>query len=178
MRIDNYLNHTLLIATPSLTDPIFERSVVYIYEHNDEGALGVIINQPLSLKLKKILDHLELETPYEEVANHDVLMGGPLGQENGFVLSHEPKNGLVINSSKEILIQISQTKQNKPFLITLGYAAWQAGQLEQELLQDDWLIAPADDALLFDTPYSQRWHTAAELIGVDFNTYTGVTGNA
>src|SRR3990167_1158361 len=175
MRIDKYLNKNLLVAAPTLEDPIFEHSVVFLHEHSSDGALGIIINQPLSLKLKKILNHLGINTNIPEVAEHEVLMGGPVGQENGFVLHHDPKNNneLTINSSKEILELLSNKQDNSPFLITLGYSSWQSGQLENELMNDNWFIAPYNDQILFDLPYEQRWYAAGELIGIDFNNFSG-----
>ncbi len=107
-------------------------------------------------------------------------MGGPSGQENGFVLHHDPaQNGaLTIDSSKEILHEISKEPTRFPFLITLGYSSWAKGQLEDELANDDWIIAPLDERILFEIPYEQRWLSAGKLIGIDLNNFSSISGNA
>ncbi len=159
------LAHHFLVALPSLEDPSFSKSVIYLYEHNEEGAMGLIINKPLNMQLKEVLQHLNIPTALEEVATHSVLMGGPVSQEHGFVL-YEEGSELFLSSSKDTLIDIANGRGSKQYLITLGYAGWQTGQLEIELQRNDWLIIQYEREILFSIPSDKRWQAAAQLIGV------------
>lgn len=169
-------NH-FLVALPNLEDPNFSKAVVYIYEHNEEGAMGLIINKPLNMQLHDVLQHLNIDTKSIEVLNQPVMMGGPVGQEHGFVL-YEEGNELFLSSSKETLISIAQNKGPKHFLVTLGYAGWQAGQLELELQQNDWLIVPCENHILFNTAADDRWQATAKIIGIDIERMSRQVGHA
>ena len=166
------LQHHFLIAMPALQDPIFRRSVVYICEHNTNGAMGIIVNKPLeNLKIEGILEKL----------------GGPLAEDRGFILHTPPSNfassirisdNTVMTTSRDVLETLGTDKQPSDVLVALGYASWEKGQLEQEILDNAWLTAPADLNILFKTPIADRWREAAKLIGVDILTMPGVAGHA
>jgi putative transcriptional regulator len=169
-------NH-FLVALPNLDDPNFSKAVVYIYEHNEEGAMGLIINKPLNMQLHEVLQHLNIKTEPSEVLKQPVMMGGPVGQEHGFVL-YEEDNELFLSSSKETLVSIAKKKGPKRFLVTLGYAGWQAGQLELELQRNDWLIVPCENHILFDIAADERWQATAKIIGVDIERMSRQVGHA
>ncbi|MDT8386096.1 MAG: YqgE/AlgH family protein [Thiogranum sp.] len=181
------LTNQFLIAMPSLEDPNFFRSVTYICEHNDEGALGLVINRPLEIQLGEILQHINLEDATPEARQVPIHLGGPVQRERGFVL-HEPlgdweatlrvTDRIGITSSMDILAAIARNKGPQRNLIALGYAGWGAGQLEQELADNAWLSGPMDPEILFTLPNEQRWKAAAALLGVDMNLLTGGAGHA
>ena len=169
-------NH-FLVALPNLDDPNFSKAVVYIYEHNEEGAMGLIINKPLNMQLNDVLQHLNINAKSIEVIHQPVMMGGPVGQEHGFVL-YEEDGEIYLSSSKETLISIANNKGPPFFLVTLGYAGWQSGQLELELQRNDWLIVPCENHILFNTAAEDRWQATAKIIGVDIERMSTQTGHA
>ncbi len=180
------LTNQFLIAMPSLADPHFSQSVTYICEHNQEGALGIVINHPLDIQLNEVLQHMDIEIQVPAILNLPVFLGGPLQRERGFVI-HAPigawdsvlkVSGIGIASSRDILEAIARGDGPKHTLIALGYAAWGPGQLEKELASNDWLNGPADTTVLFDLPSEQRWHAAAALTGVDLNRLSNYIGHA
>ena len=153
--------HHFIIAMPSLKDGYFERSVTYICEHNKEGAMGLIINQAIDLSVKGLLEKMEIDTSNKSFEKQiPVHAGGPVSPERGFVL-HRSEQGwrnstplpgdLMLTTSKDILESIGTDLGPEEYLLTLGYAGWDAGQLEQEVLDNSWLILPADEDLLFNT---------------------------
>lgn len=172
------LTHTLLIALPQLDDKLFRQSVVIICEHNEAGAMGFILNKPLHFNLGSVLSHLDIETHSKRVANQLVLMGGPLGQENGFILSPEKPQALNMSSSRQMLTQIANEQGPEDCLVFLGYSAWQAGQLEAEINQGDWLTLPYNSELVFNTPLPQRWASAIKLAGFDICQLSHLEGHA
>ena len=169
-------NH-FLVALPSLEDANFSKAVIYIYEHNEEGAMGLIINKPLTMHLSDVLDHLNITTKLKEVATQQVMMGGPVGQEHGFVL-YEEDSELFLSSSKETLVTIANGQGPQHYVVTLGYAGWQTGQLELELQRNDWLIVPCEISILFGTPVEERWRATAKIIGVDIERMSDKVGHA
>ena len=181
MEETNVLSNHFLVAMPQLNDSTFAKSVVYISEHDVKGALGIIVNRPLALTIGKVLEHLNIPIDQLEIANHPVLMGGPIGQEHGFIVyEHQATEGIQIlmSASKEMLHDIAKNKGPADFLITLGYAGWEAGQLEKEITRNDWLVVPFNRKILFETPLKGRWRKAAALIGVDVNQLSGQIGHA
>ena len=175
----------------ALQDPIFRRSVVYICEHNTNGAMGIIVNKPLeNLKIEGILEKLKITPePRDESIRLDkpVMLGGPLAEDRGFILHTPPSNfassirisdNTVMTTSRDVLETLGTDKQPSDVLVALGYASWEKGQLEQEILDNAWLTAPADLNILFKTPIADRWREAAKLIGVDILTMPGVAGHA
>lgn len=180
--VENLTNH-FLVAMPTLKDSIFTKGVVYIYEHSKEGAMGIIINKSLQITLGILLQHLDIEVKDESIIAMPVLAGGPVGPEQGFIihdrLEHdEAIRQVMISSSKEILSDISQGVGPEHFVITLGYAGWESGQLEKEIHDNDWLIAPFKKDILFTTPLKKRWQAAAKSIGVDINHISDQVGHA
>jgi putative transcriptional regulator len=181
------LNNHFLIAMPALSDPNFHHTATLICEHNEEGALGIIINRPLGINLGDILEHMDISASSEAIATLPVFMGGPVQGDRGFVL-HEPlgnwdatlkvTENTGVTSSRDILEAIAHgTGPDKSF-ITLGYAGWGPGQLEEEIAANAWLSGPASNEIVFDIPYEQRWEAAAALLGVDLKLLSGETGHA
>ncbi|MCB1827269.1 MAG: YqgE/AlgH family protein [Coxiellaceae bacterium] len=181
MQITENLTHHFLIAMPTLEDTFFSKSVVYIYEHSAEGALGVVINKSLQITLENLLQHLEIEISEKSIVDLPVLSGGPVSPEQGFVLHDRLEaadTDVAITSSKEMLVDIAEGRGPKHYIVVLGYSGWDAGQLEEEINRNDWLITPFDPTLLFETPMEKRWQEAAKLIGIDINRLSGHTGRA
>lgn len=184
--LDSLSNH-FLIAMPALSDPNFHHTATYICDHNDEGALGLVINRPTDLQLGEILEHMDIEAAAGGISAQPVYLGGPVQNDRGFVL-HQPVGNWEatlkvtedtgITSSRDILEAIARGEGPEKIFITLGYAGWGAGQLEQELAANAWLSGPADSRIVFDTPYEQRWEAAAGLIGVDIKLLSGEAGHA
>ena len=181
------LSNHFLIAMPALEDPNFHHTTTYICEHDKDGALGVVINRPLDIQLGEILLHMDIRTDDIEIASQPVYMGGPVQNDRGFVL-HEPigdweatlkvTDDIGITSSRDILAAIASGEGPENAIITLGYAGWGAGQLEQELAANTWLSGPADRNIVFNTPSERRWLEAAALIGVDLHLISSEAGHA
>lgn len=185
MQIKNYKNH-LLIAMPSLQGEFFAKSVVYIYEHTDAGgALGFTINKPLSATLGNVLDHLNIDNKDKYVSELPVFSGGPVGPDQGFVIHDQlelaeagSEGEITISTSREILQEIAEGKGPEHFMVTLGYASWEPGQLEKEIQHNDWLVAPFKKTILFNTPIPGRWVASARLLGVDLTKLSSQVGHA
>lgn len=181
------LTNRFLIAMPSLADPHFHGTVTYICEHGPRGAMGIVINRPLEITLGEVLMHMNIETAEAAVASRPVYMGGPVQSDRGFVM-HNPagrwdsmlriSDELGITTSKDILENIAAGNGPKQSLVALGYAGWDAGQLEQELADNAWLCGPPDNRIIFDTPWQQRWEAAAALMGIDLNQISDQIGHA
>ena len=178
------LTHHFLIAMPGLQDASFARSVVYLCEHSSRGALGLVINKPTDINLKKLFDKVDLPLGRDELARTPVLQGGPVQTERGFVLHeavHAPDakpdetvyaatmtipGGLEMTTSKDVLEAISTGAGPRKLLVTLGYSAWGEGQLESELAENSWLTVSADASVIFDTPIEERYEKALSLLGL------------
>ena len=183
-----YLNNQLLVAMPALADPNFSHSVTLVCEHSERGALGIVINRPLEMKLSEVLEQLSLSTEDARLRDMPVLAGGPVQRDRGFVL-HRPgaqpwestmpvSDTLCVTTSRDVLAAMAEGKGPAQAVIALGYAGWEAGQLEEEVLQNAWLTVPCDDALVFELPYEQRWHAAARLLGVELSRISTQAGRA
>ena len=180
------LKDHFLIATPSLMDPNFHQAVTYIIEHNEEGAMGMIINQPMDIDLNELFDHLDIETSSEFIGNKKILLGGPVQTELGFIL-HSPvgnwestmilNDDIAVTTSQDILTAISQKQGPKHVEVILGYAGWGAGQLDEEILENSWLSVPATPEILFHTPFNKRWKAATNLIGFDIHQLSSEAGH-
>ncbi len=184
--MDHSLTNHLLIAMPHLQEMPFYRSVIFVAEHNIGGAMGLIINQPTDLPFSKILEQFEL-TGENEGLKRKVLRGGPLKKENGFILHHPQGHwratvnigeDLGLTTSRDILAAMVATEGPQDALIILGCAGWLPGQLEEEMRNNIWLSVKTDPYILFDCPYHDRWHKAAELIGVDIDRLSCAAGHA
>lgn len=182
-----YLTGQFLIAMPALADPNFNRTVSYVCEHSDQGALGIVINRPSDLVLGEILDQLSLTPADTAVSEETVYAGGPVQQDRGFVLhdggdhwdsSMSVSKGVTVTTSRDILAAIAAGTGPDNMLIALGYAGWGAGQLERELAANAWLSVDAESSILFDVPHSARYDAAARLLGVDLTLLSSESGHA
>jgi putative transcriptional regulator len=176
--------HHLLLAMPLLDDPFFKQSVCYICEHNDEGAMVLIINKPMVIQLNDILDELDINP---SANNPNIMQGGPVSPEQGFVLYHghdqNIQNMMVtdqvhLTTSKDILNNIASGDGPENSIICLGYAGWGAGQLEEEIANNSWLTIPADEQLLFHTDSEQLAKKAANKLGINLSQLSGQSGHA
>jgi len=177
-RID--LTNQFLIAMPGMADDTFAGTVVYLCEHTERGALGLVINKPIDIKLKNLFEKVELRMPLADLAEQPVFFGGPVQTERGFVLHERGEGGeglysstmsvpggLDMTTSKDVLEAMAEGSGPKRVLITLGCSGWQAGQLEEEIGRNGWLTVDADPAVIFDTPIEQRYGRAVALLGFD-----------
>ena len=178
------LTHHFLIAMPGLEDETFAKSVVYLCEHSERGALGLVINKPSDNNLQSLLQKVDLDLRRQDLTDTPVFQGGPVQTERGFVLhdamqadSEKPEDsgysstlsipgGLEMTTSKDVLEALSTGAGPRRVLVTLGYASWGEGQLESELAENTWLPAGADPSVIFDTPIGQRWDRALGLLGL------------
>jgi len=185
----NSLKNHLLIAMPAMQDPNFHRGVVYICEHHENGAMGILINKPLSnISLGDVLRHMDINFDNPLIEDYPVMMGGPIAQEQGFIIHHnaelaqatsvDPKGEILISASKQDLNVLANSKSLDDIIVSLGYSGWEAGQLEEEMVDNAWLIAPTNSEILFNTAFDKRWDAAAALIGVDFQNLSGDVGHA
>lgn len=185
------LSHHLLIAMPGLSDTPFKKSVVYLCQHDKGGAMGLIINQPSSMRLCDILESLKIETDDPDTIDMPVLNGGPLKPQQGFVI-HRPRGKWKISTplaaknnistSQDILESIANGDGPKKSIILTGYCGWEAGQLEEEIADNDWLcvhIKNVNSTFLYDEPYRTRWQTALKHLGIaQIHQLSTVAGNA
>ena len=174
------LTHHFLIAMPGLDDAAFAKSVIYLCEHTERGALGLIINKPSDINLKGLFAKVELPLRREDLSNALVFQGGPVQTERGFVLhesmmpGHESvyastmsiPGGLEMTTSKDVLEALSTGAGPRRVFVSLGYAAWGEGQLESEISDNSWLTVPADMEVIFDTPVGERYEKAMLLLGL------------
>lgn len=181
-----YLTNHFLIAMPNLADPNFFHTVTYICMHNEEGAMGIVINRPMEVDLGEILEQMNIEAE-DPRANHlPIFDGGPVQRERGFVI-HQPNRqwdamininkNLAVATSRDIISAIATGTGPQQVLIALGYAGWGAGQLEQELVDNVWLSVPADHQIIFQTPPEQRWRAAAACMGIDLTLLSTEAGH-
>ena len=187
MEIQGSFNNQLLIAMPGMADPNFNSTVTLICEHNSEGALGIIINRPTNLNLAGLFAQLSVPDPDAATLQIPVLDGGPVARERGFVL-HDPgpefessvavSPEIQLTLSRDILDAMAAGRGPKKALVALGYAGWQPGQLEAEMLANAWLSVPATPEIIFDVPFSKRWITAADILGVDISRLSTHAGHA
>ncbi|MGJ8692976.1 MAG: YqgE/AlgH family protein [Thalassotalea sp.] len=181
------LENQLLIAMPSLEDPMFTKTVTYICEHNDDGAMGLIINLPVNITLNELLAQIDAAKETSPNLEQQVLTGGPVSPSRGFVL-HSPQGGwssslalsheVMITTSKDILEALGTNKEPPQFMVTLGYSGWGPGQLEKEISANSWLTIPADNQILFETPIEERWKKATEKLGIDIAHLSSDVGHA
>jgi putative transcriptional regulator len=189
-RID--LTNQFLIAMPGMADDTFAGTVVYLCEHSEKGALGLVINKPIDIKLKNLFEKVELSLDRKDLADQPVFFGGPVQTERGFVL-HERSGGdgdspytstltipggLEMTTSKDVLEAMSNGAGPRRVLVTLGYSGWGAGQLEEEIGRNGWLNVNATPDLIFDTPVEQRYERALQLLGIDPRMLSQEAGHA
>lgn len=187
MSLATSLTSNFLIAMPGLQDPNFSRTVTYVCEHTDQGAMGIVINRPMEIRLGEVLDQLDITASDVRVLDTLVFLGGPVQPERGFVLHSAGPNydstlgitpQISVTTSRDILEAIAAGLGPERALIALGYAGWGGGQLEEELSANAWLSGPADEEIIFRLPPEARWQAAANLLGVDLNLLSGEAGHA
>ncbi len=181
------LTDNFLIAMPALEDPYFSNALVYICEHNENGALGIIVNRPIDMSLAGLMEKIDIKLEAENLANLPVYFGGPVQLDRGFVL-HRPhgqwQSTLMVNSevgltsSRDVLAAVGKEGLPAEIIVTLGYAGWEAGQLENELSQNSWLTVPAKTSILFEMPPEERLPAAMQNLGVSFTQLSDVAGHA
>jgi putative transcriptional regulator len=181
------LTNQFLIAMPGLRDPNFARTVTYICEHSDKGAMGIVVNRPLDLSVADVMSHMQIADTPPEIGQQMVYLGGPVESERGFVLhSGTPSwnstlritDAICVTTSRDILEAMARGQGPERTLVALGYAGWAGGQLEHELQDNAWLSGPADARIIFDLPAEERWAAAARLLGVDLNLISSEAGHA
>jgi putative transcriptional regulator len=183
---DGYLQGQLLVSTPLITASCFHKSVIYLFAHNHEGAMGVIINQPLEMVHYSALLEEEVvqEAGQDEVS---VYYGGPVDRSRGFVvhsLDYETENalhtgqGVAISANTAILRDMVAGRGPGQALLTVGYAGWTAGQLEQEIEENSWITVPASPELIFDIEDDMKWSMASRSLGIDMNFFSHTVGHA
>ena len=186
MQSMNLTDH-FLIAMPAMDDPYFSRTLIYIAEHNDQGALGLIVNRPIDMDLATLFEKIEVPLESPNVGRLPVYFGGPVQTDRGFGL-HRPvgnwQSTLVVTSevgltsSRDVLQAVGKDGQPGEIMVTLGYSGWSAGQLENELVQNAWLTVPADPRILFELPFEERLPSAMETLGIDFANLSEKAGHA
>ena len=172
---------------PSMVDPNFARSLTYVCEHNDQGALGVVINRPIDLTLAALFEKIEIKLEDRRMQSAPVYFGGPVQQDRGFVL-HSPigswkstlpvRDRIGLSTSRDILEAVGRGEGPAQLLVALGYAGWAAGQLEHELAQNAWLTVEATDEIVFELPPEERLAAAMQLLGLDFARLQDAAGHA
>jgi putative transcriptional regulator len=188
------LTNQFLIAMPGMGDGTFAGAVVYMCEHTPKGALGLVINKPIDIKLKNLFEKVELSLDREDLAEEPVYFGGPVQTERGFVLherlggeegagghynsSLQIQGGLEMTTSKDELEALSNGAGPKKVLVTLGYSGWGAGQLEDELGRNGWINVDAARDIIFDTPVEKRYEKALSLLGIDARMLSQEAGHA
>lgn len=183
----SYLKNHLLIAMPGMEDDNFARSVTFLFEHDEDHAIGIVVNRLSNMLLDDLLDGLSITTDLSHIASHPVFLGGPVQSDRGFVL-HEGEETydstlkvgehLKLTTSKDVLQALAEGKGPNRVLVALGYAGWGEGQLEREIAENAWIAVPVSSEILFHTPTDERWQRAAALIGIDLRTLTPTAGHA
>lgn len=181
------LSHQFLIAMPGMEESAFVKSLIYICEHNEQGALGIIVNRPISLTLGELFEQIKIPLSQSEMKNLPVYFGGPVQTDRGFVL-HDPighwqstlsiNNKVGLTTSKDILQAVGAGHEPHNLLVTLGYAGWEPGQLEHELAQNAWLSVGASERILFELSPEERLPAAMALLGVDYALLSENAGHA
>jgi len=185
------LTNQFLIAMPGMADETFSGTVVYVWEHTERGALGLVINKPIDLKLSNLFDRVDLPLGRSDLVESPVYFGGPVQTERGFVLHDRLGDekgtysstlpiagGLEMTTSRDVLEALSIGAGPRRVFVTLGYAGWGAGQVEDEISRNGWLSVDADPTVIFDTPVEQRYGRALGLLGIDLSTLSQDAGHA
>lgn len=187
MSKEGSLTNQLLVAMPGLDDPNFAQAVTLICEHSPRGALGIVLNKPLGMRLSEVLAQMKLPPEVPAVGEQIVLRGGPVHQDRGFVLhrpggswesTHRISDQIQVTTSRDVLAAMAKGSGPENAFIALGYAQWEEGQLERELRENAWLTLPASEAVLFDLPYEDRWSAAWRSLGVDVTKVSPHAGHA
>ncbi len=186
----NLTNH-FLVAMPGMKDPYFQNSVIYVCEHNEDGAMGLMINAPVDITVGNMLKQVEVQPVhprlFEASLDRPVYNGGPISEDRGFIL-HKPKDyyessvqmtdDLAVTTSRDILSVLGTEAEPSDYLVALGYSGWSAGQLESELVENSWLTIEATPEIIFNTPINERWKEAVEKLGIDPSHLSADSGHA
>ena len=189
----DHLANQFLIAMPGMVDPNFAGSVIYLFEHTERGAMGLVVNRPTEVDLATLFDKIELKLEIAPLLKVPVYFGGPVQIERGFVL-HESNpqisyssslvipGGLTMTTSKDVLEAVATGNGPQHFLMTLGYAGWGAGQLEEEITLNGWMNVPLSPVqmadIIFNTPASERYERTMSHLGFDLSDLSGEAGHA
>ncbi len=183
----NNLVNQYLLATPSIQDPLFASSLVYMCEHSTEGSMGLVINHPAEQTLEQIFEQLDIECGDIDILNLPVFIGGPVKLQQGFVL-HSPDGewektmavgpSIHLTSSRDILEAIAHGRGPTDFLTLLGFSGWAPGQLERELQENSWLTAKASHEITYNPDIDRKWQMAFDTLGFDIDSLSPTTGNA
>jgi putative transcriptional regulator len=181
-----YLNNQFIIAMPNLADPNFFHTVTYMCQHNNDGALGIVINRSTGMKLGEIFKQMDICVTSEAAAETPIFAGGPVQQDRGFVVhttcgqwdsTMAVSDSISLTTSRDVIEAIAAGEGPEHYLVALGYAGWGEGQLEKEIRDNAWLNSPFGTKVLFDLPIDMRWAAAAGQIGVDINQLTMPAGH-
>jgi len=185
--VAEYLTNQFLIAMPRMDDPNFAQTVTLICEHSERGALGIVVNRTLPMTLGDVFEQLGLDSTRSKFNRQPVLRGGPVQTERGFVL-HTPagkfesslpfSERVHLTTSRDILDALAAGEGPGSAVVALGYAGWEAGQLEEEVARNAWLTVDADERLVFATPVEERWQEAARLLGINLLSLSSDAGHA
>jgi len=182
-----YLTNQLLIAMPTMGDPNFAQTVALVCDHSARGALGLILNKPLPMRMSEIFEQLEIELPGGPLRERHVLRGGPMQTDRGFVVHRaggewdstlKVSDTIHVTTSRDILAAMARGEGPAEAVVALGYAGWDGGQLEDEIKANAWLSAPVDCGIIFDLPFESRWQAAGRLLGVELSRISSISGNA
>jgi putative transcriptional regulator len=191
--LPSYFANQFLLAMPGMQDDNFAGSVVYLLEHTDKGAMGLVINRPTDITLSTLFEKIELKLEITPLLDQRIYFGGPVQVERGFVLHPSDPfekysssliitDGLSMTTSKDILEAVAKGAGPQKFIMTLGYAGWGAGQLEEEISLNGWINVTLSSSemstIIFDTPYAQRYHKAMQILGFDPSSLSGEVGHA
>lgn len=182
------LTDNFLIAMPNMVTSVFAGALIYVCDHTASGAMGIIVNRPIDMTLSALFEKVEMPLEFPELADLPVYFGGPVQLDRGFVLHRPigewqatvPVRGcdVGLTSSRDVLTSIGASRQPQEMLVTVGYAGWSAGQLEDEMGQNAWLSVPASHHILFSTPVEERLSAAMQQLGISFSQLSEVAGHA
>lgn len=184
--ISSLTNH-LLIAMPSLHDPNFEKTVIYLCEHGEQGSIGLIVNRPMHFSLSVVFEQLNIDPIRVEQSHLPLMFGGPVQPERGFVV-HKQSGGwrsslflqdeVTVTTSNDIIRAIAEDKGPKDVLVTLGYSGWVDSQLDKEIQENVWLVCPYRSEILYEVPFDDRWDYAGSTLGIKMNQLSDSIGHA
>ncbi len=181
------LTNHFLIAMPAMQEGVFAGTLTYICEHNENGALGIVVNRPTSITLADMFDQISIPLHQPELEQMPVHFGGPVQTERGFVLHDTQQDwqstlrigkSMALTTSKDILEAMGVGKGPRHMIISLGYAGWEPGQLEHEISENTWLTVPASEHILFELPPEERLPAAMALLGIDYASLAEEAGHA
>ncbi len=182
------LQDHFLIAMPQLEDSYFQRSVIYICEHNEQGSMGLVLTHPTDLSIAELMAKMNfMMADHRTYPNELVLAGGPVNVERGFILhtetaqpfqhSYKVTDNLRLTTSSDIIESFGTALAPEKYLVALGCASWSPQQLENEIAENSWLVVPANERILFDVPYEERWLAANQLLGIQSHNFAAQAGH-